>query len=204
MKKMKESVNVKVIYHFYHHVVKAELKRRAFPKDVVRKIDEEHHKIIQRAKNIGNSRLLSSYIMGSYFIAMNRSTGKSAEENYEIFRDGLYASKLFHKVMGDANSYLDPKKMAGRLQWSKESYKHIYENDWVVDILPGNDEYDLGYDYHECGICKLCKDEGCPQLAAYLCQMDYVLADIMHMKLVRTKTIAEGDSYCDFRYSKYK
>ena len=115
MKKMKESVNVKVIYHFYHHVVKAELKRRAFPKDVVRKIDEEHHKIIQRAKNIGNSRLLSSYIMGSYFIAMNRSTGKSAEENYEIFRDGLYASKLFHKVMGDANSYLDPKKMAGRL-----------------------------------------------------------------------------------------
>ena len=36
------------------------------------------------------------------------------------------------------------------------------------------------------------KDEGCPHLAAYLCQMDYVLADIMHMKLVRTKTIAEG------------
>ena len=58
--------------------------------------------------------------MGSYFIAMNRSTGKSAEENYEMFRDGLYASKLFHKVMGEANSYLDPKKMAGRLQWSKE------------------------------------------------------------------------------------
>ena len=121
MKKMKESVNVKIIYHFYHHVVKAELKKRDFPKDVVRKIDEEHHKIIQRAKDIGNSRLLSSYIMGSYFIAMNRSTGKSAEENYEMFRDGLYASKLFHKVMGEANSYLDTKKMAGRLQWSKES-----------------------------------------------------------------------------------
>jgi len=116
MKKMKESVNVKIIYHFYHHVVKAELKRRDFPKDVVRKIGEEHHKIIQWAKDIGNSRLLSSYIMGSYFIAMNRSTGKSAEENYEMFRDGLYASKLFHKVMGDANRYLDPKKMAGRLQ----------------------------------------------------------------------------------------
>ena len=126
MKKIKESVNVKIIYHFYHHVVKAELKKRDFPKDVVRKIDEEHHKIIQRAKDIGNSRLLSSYIMGSYFIAMNRSTGKSAEENYEMFRDGLYASKLFHKVMGEANSYLDPKKMAGRLQWSKESYKHIF------------------------------------------------------------------------------
>ena len=103
--------------------------------------------------------------MGSYFIAMNRSTEEPPKENYEIFRDGLYASKLFHKVMGDAESYLDSKKMARRLQWSKESHEHIYENDWVVDILPGNDEYDLG---------------------------------------VRTKTIAEGAGYCDFRYSKYK
>lgn len=39
--------------------------------------------------------------MASYFIAMNRGTGKSAEENYEIFREGLCASKLFHKVIGD-------------------------------------------------------------------------------------------------------
>lgn len=202
MKKMKESVNVKIIYHFYHHVVKAELKRRDFPKDVVRKIGEEHHKIIQWAKDIGNSRLLSSYIMGSYFIALNRNTGRSAEENYEIFRDGLCASKLFHKIMGNADSYLDPKRIPARRQWSEDSHKRKYENDWVVDILPGNDEYDLGYDYHECGICKLCQDEGCPELAAYLCRMDYVLADIMNMKLVRTGTIAEGASCCDFRYSK--
>ena len=202
MKKMKESVNVKIIYHFYHHVVKAELKRRDFPKDVVRKIGEEHHKIIQWAKDIGNSRLLSSYIMGSYFIALNRSTSRSAEENYEIFRNGLCASKLFHKIMGNADSYLDPKRIPARRQWSEDSHKRKYENDWVVDILPGNDEYDLGYDYHECGICKLCQDEGCPELAAYLCRMDYVLADIMNMKLVRTGTIAEGASCCDFRYSK--
>ena len=39
-------------------------------------------------------------------------------------------------------------------------------------------------------------------MADYLCRMDYVLADIMHMKLVRTGTIAEGAAFCDFRYSK--
>ena len=76
------------------------------------------------------------------------------------------------------------------------------ENDWVVDILPGNGEYDLGYDYHECGICKICQDEGCPELASYLCRMDFVLADIMNMKLERTGTIADGADYCDFRYSR--
>lgn len=92
---------------------------------------------MNRAKEIGNSRLVSSYVMGSYFIAMNRSTGKSPEENYQIFRDGLCASSLFRKVMGDAESYLSPKKMEGRLKWSEESHKRKYENDWVVDILPG-------------------------------------------------------------------
>lgn len=199
---MKNTFAVKLIYQFYHSSVKAELKRREFSKDVTKKIANEHKRIVERAKDIGNSKLLSSYIMGSYFIALNRSTGRSAKENYEIFRDGLCASKLFHKVMGDADSYLDPKRMPGRLQWSEDSHKRKYENDWVVDILPGNDEYDLGYDYHECGICKLCQDEGCPELAAYLCRMDYVLADIMHMELVRTGTIAEGASYCDFRYSR--
>lgn len=199
---MKNTFNVKVLYHFYHSVVKAELKRRGFSKEVSKKINEEHKRIVQRAKDIGPSKLLSAYIMASYFIALNRGTGRSAEENYEIFRDGLCASKLFRKVMGDADTYLDSKKMPGKLQWSADSHEHRYENDWVVDILPGNEEFDLGYDYHECGACKLCQDEGCPELAPYLCRMDFVLADIMNMKLVRTGTIAEGAPYCDFRYSK--
>ncbi|WP_337462304.1 L-2-amino-thiazoline-4-carboxylic acid hydrolase [Jutongia sp.] len=199
---MKNTFSVRLIYHFYHNAVKAELKKRGFPKNTSRKIAKEHKIILDCAKDIGKSNLLSSYIMGSYFIALNRSTSRSAEENYEIFRDGLCASKLFHKIMGNADSYLDPKRIPARRQWSEDSHKRKYENDWVVDILPGNDEYDLGYDYHECGICKLCQDEGCPELAAYLCRMDYVLADIMNMKLVRTGTIAEGASCCDFRYSK--
>ena len=94
---MENTFSVKMIFHFYHSVVKAELKRRGFPKEVAKKIEEEHGKIVARAKDIGKSKLLSSYIMASYYIAMNRSTGKSAEENYEIFRDGLCASKLFRR-----------------------------------------------------------------------------------------------------------
>ena len=178
---MNYSFNVRILSHFYHSAVKAELERRNFPKDMAKKIFAEHKAIVTR---------------------MNRSTGKTAEENYEIFKNGLCASKLFHKAVGNVDSYLDEKKMPGRLAWSEESHKRKYENDWVVDILPANSEYDLGYDYYECGICKLCKDEGCPELAQYLCRMDYVLADIMDMKLTRTKTIAEGADMCDFRYSR--
>ena len=79
---MKNTFGVKLIYQFYHSSVKAELKRRGFSKDIVKKIAKEHKQIVERAKDIGNSKLLSSYIMGSYFIALNRSTGRSADENY--------------------------------------------------------------------------------------------------------------------------
>lgn len=199
---MKNSVSALMFRQFYHSAVRAELKKCSFPRSMADEIINEYDKVAARAKDIGKSRLISGYTMGIYFIAMNRSTGKSPEENFEIFRDALCASKLFRKAVGNAESYLDDRKMQGRLKWSEESHKRIYENDWVLDILPGNGEYDLGYDYHECGVCKLYRDEGCPELAHYMCLMDFVLADIMGMKLVRTGTIADGADICDFRYSR--
>ena len=150
---------------------------------------------------MNDEKLLSSYIMGMYFIAMNRVSGLSPEENYQILEDGLKGSAMFRKGLGTAEAYLDEKRMAARYEWAEESKKRKGENNWVLDVLPKCDEYDLGYDYHECGICKICRDEGCPELAKHLCKLDYMMADLMNAKLVRTKTIAEGADYCDFRYS---
>ncbi|MBQ4522686.1 MAG: L-2-amino-thiazoline-4-carboxylic acid hydrolase [Lachnospiraceae bacterium] len=199
---MKYNMSCRIFGIFYHGACKKELRKKDFTSKVIRNIKLEYKKIALRAKDIGKNKMMSAYMMGAYFISLNRNTGLSPQENYEIFKDGLYASKLFHKALGNAETYLDEKKLTGRKKWSKESHKRIYENDWVVDILEGNEEYDLGYDYHECGVCKLCRDEGCPELAKYLCQLDFVLADMMGMKLVRTKTIAEGGDFCDFRYSR--
>ena len=87
------------------------------------------------------------------------------------------------------------------MKWAEESHKVKGENNWVVDVLPRCKDFDLGYDYRECGICKICRDEGCFELAKYLCRLDYVIADMMGVKLVRTQTLAEGGDFCDFRYS---
>lgn len=201
---MKYSMNCWIYGQFYHSTCKKELKKKGYSKQVVGNVMEEYKRIILGAKDIGKSRLLSAYIMGAYFIALNRNTGLSAQENYEIFKDGLYASKLFRMAMGNADAYLDKKKLPGRKKWSEASHQRKYENDWVVDIVEGCEDYELGYDYRECGVCKLCQDEGCPELAKYLCQLDFVMADIMGMVLVRTQTIAEGAEFCDFRYSRQK
>lgn len=196
---MKENAGTRLYGWFYSHACKKQLAKR-YGRPTLNAAKKEYRAMIRRAKDIGPSRLLSAYCMGAWFIALNRSTGDSAEENYVLFRDGLQKSRLFAMAMGDADAYLDEKKLPGRLKWAKESKKRTYENDWVVEVLPGGKTFDLGYDYLECGICKRCRDEGCPELTRYLCRMDFVLAELMGMELMRTTTIAEGGERCDFRY----
>lgn len=198
---MKENFSTKLYGWFYGSCCKKQLKQR-FSASMPGAVNQEYRKVIRRAKEIGKSNLLSAYCMGAYFIALNRTTGLTPEENYELWKDGLCASRIFPKVLGTADRYLDRKKLPDRFAWSEESHRHRYENDWVVDILDQTDQYELGYDYLECGICKLCRDEGCPELARYLCRFDFVMADLMGMKLERTMTIAEGYEKCDFRYSR--
>ena len=83
-----------------------------------------------------------------------------------------------------------------------ESHKRLYENDWVWDVVDKDDKYDGGYDYHECGVCKLFKDEGAFDLAKYVCKLDFGMFDMIGIILARTKTIADGDDMCDFRFKK--
>lgn len=193
----------KLFGYFYHSSCMKQAAKQKL--DINKKaIKQEYVSIMKNAKGIGKSRLMSSYCMGAYFIALNRKTSLSPEACYELYKNGLSANKLFHIAVGNADSYLDKKKLPGRLKWSADSHLRRYENDWVVDIIEGTpqDDFELGYDYHTYGICNLCRDEGCFELAKYLCRMDYVLADMMQMKLTRTKTIAEGADLCDFRYSR--
>lgn len=198
---MKYSFKAWFYGHFFHGLCKPQYKAAGVTGKNIGNIVKEHKAITVRAKDMNDEKLLSSYIMGIYFIAMNRCTGLSAEDNYRILENGLKNSGMFRKGLGTAEDYLDEKRIPDRLKWAEESKNRQNENNWVLDVLPKCEEYDLGYDYYECGICKICSDEGCPELAKYLCRLDYLIADLMNAKLERTKTIAEGGDFCDFRYS---
>ncbi len=198
---MRYSLKARVMSNMFHSACKKQCQKRGISKTAIAKIMPEHKEIVLRAKDMNDNRLFSSYVMGIYFIAMNRCTGLSAEENYNILSTALSESLIFRKGLGTAEKYLDEKNIPMRLKWSEESHKRKNENNWVVDILTKCEDFDLGYNYTECGICKICRDEGCFELAKYLCRLDFMIADLMNVKLVRTKTLANGDDMCDFRYS---
>lgn len=175
--------------------------RQAVPATERKATIVEYHRILSRAGDIGkHNPLLSSYALGAWFLAMNRNGQRTPDENCTILTEVFQTSRMFRLVMGDADHYLAPKRFKQRQQWSKNTHLRQYENDWVVDVLPGTDSYDLGYNYLECGVCKLCQAEGCPELAQYLCRLDFLFAEIMGLHLERTTTLAQGGPMCDFRF----
>ncbi|MCD8028878.1 MAG: L-2-amino-thiazoline-4-carboxylic acid hydrolase [Erysipelotrichaceae bacterium] len=198
---MKKNIKTKIYRYLYCSSFINGMKLHNSNLVTMKELRDEYDAIINRAKSVGNSNMLSSYCMGAFFIALYH-LNNDVEQNYEIFKDGLKSNKIFKKALGSADSYLSEKKLVKRKKWEKESHLKIHENDWVVNVLANGENYTLGYDYLECGICKLCKDEGCFEIAKYLCKLDFILANIMGMDLKRTNTIADGAEYCDFRYSK--
>ena len=196
---MKYDMTFKMFGTILNGIMKKQLK----DKTALQKLKKEYKAIVLRADDIGSkNNLIGSYVLAAYFIALNRSDDLTPEQNCDIMENGLRNSKLFKMFMGSADDYFSEKKMEFRRQWSKETYKRKYKNDWVVDFLEKTDDYEFGFDYRECGVCKLCRDEGCPELAKYLCRLDFMIVDIMGIHLKRTMTLAEGGEKCDFRFSR--
>ena len=164
-------------------------------------VKEEYRAICRRAGDIGDSNtLLGSYALAAYFIALCRKGGTSPDEAIVFVEEGLRNSRLLKLGLGSARGYFSEKHMEMRRKWSAETHKHAYKNDWVVDVLEQTPDYRFGFNYLECGVCKLCRDEGCPELAKYLCSLDFMLVEVIGIRLTRTQTLAEGGDYCDFRF----
>ena len=196
-------MNYNFVIKNFGRILNGIIKREIHNKNTVKNVQKEYKAIMLRAKDIGDKNIfVTSYAMGAYYLAMCRETNLCPEENFEVLNKGIIGSKIFKMFLGSAEGYLSEKRMRERKVQAAESHKHKYENDWVWDIVDKDNKYDGGYDYYECGVCKLFKDEGAFNLAKYVCKLDYGMFDMIGIKLTRTKTIADGDDMCDFRFKK--
>ncbi len=83
------------------------------------------------------------------------------------------------------------------------SRQRRYPDDWVYEVVEGDGRsFEMGMDVTECGIVKYLQREGAPELAPFLCWVDYPQFAEMGLRLDRTETIAQGGRHCDFRVSR--
>ena len=71
---------------------------------------------------------------------------------------------------------------------------------WKVEINP--DHRTEGFCFHlvGCPIAKHARAHGYDDLLPYLCRTDHYLAEVMHARLIRTRTEALGGDCCDYWY----
>ena len=158
------------------------------------------------SENILTENLYLSAAMLALYQSL-KARGKSVEEVTRLIYQGtasLYSSFPFRWLLKWQGIQLFSKKrIEQRRRAAAISQQKLYPDDWVFDIVDGDGQtFEFGVDYTECGIVKYLTREGAPELAPYLCWLDYPMCKSMRVKLVRTETIAQGCERCNFRFSR--
>ena len=87
--------------------------------------------------------------------------------------------------------------------WAAWTQRRELSGNWVATFIPSEGQnFDYGINYTECGLVKYLKSQGLSELSPYVCLNDFPKSQILGTGLQRTKTIANGDGICNFRYKK--
>lgn len=156
----------------------------------------------------GDSNWDTQYIpVAAWYLALYepmKAHGKTAEDvgrliyelrKYELDHTPAAVLSKQGKAMFDQTNV---KKMR---EWAAWTQKKEYPANWVATFLEGDGKnFDFGYNYSECGLVKFFKAHGVPELAPYICLNDFTQSKALGTGLERSKTIAQGDGVCNFRY----
>ena len=157
-------------------------------------------------ENILTENLYLSAAMLAMYQSL-KARGRSVDEVAALIYQGtssLYSSLPFSFLLRCRGRQLfSQKRINQRRRDAAVSQQRRYPADWVFEIVQGDGQtFEFGVDYTECGIVKYLTCQGSPELAPYLCWLDCPMCTSMRVKLVRTKTIAQGCDRCNFRFSR--
>ncbi len=139
-------------------------------------------------------------IIGAWYLAYYRpmkELNMHAEDVghmiYELNRIDLEHMPQRHKLEQGDDKFSPEAKMKA---WAESTQLHTYPGNWVAEFIKGNgDDFDFGYNYTECALCKFYYSRGTPELAPFVCLNDFIRSKRLNTGLHRTKTL-DGGQVC--------
>lgn len=150
----------------------------------------------------------------AYFLALIKTLDEKAESFENIRRICLQIVTEYVQPKNKLQSFfkrLIPKltnTWFGKIlikKFHKRTGTNTNKNGFVANIITDKEEtFGLGYgiDIIECGICKLFKRHHYSKYASILCEVDEITSSLAGLQLIRTGTIANGATKCDFRFKR--
>lgn len=176
--------------------------------NLIKQARQEYVRLIPGLPDLHGKQPFSQFIAATgWFLAFHRAL---AQDGRPVWEAGELAYALTAKYMERL-----PRVAARLIHWAwfsnvfqkrvrfraKQSQKHRQRVDFVYEYVEGDGErFDFGVDYLECAIWSFLKAQGAPELAPYVCALDQLYSDTFEWGLVRTSTLAEGGTRCDFRF----
>ena len=181
----------------------------AVPGIDIRKFKKKHLKeykaMVDRTPSVGSLKD-NMFAPVMYLACFGFSYYKADPESIttEVF-DGMIEAICKSDVMKSfykGKNCFDKKEIDRYVKGSIRSKQKRYPMDWVFDF-----SYDLSVPeyyvtHHECGVCKTAKQEDLMFQTPHMCVMDYPTIEYKGGKLLRTKTLGNGDDCCDFHVVK--
>ena len=154
----------------------------------------------------GDDNHLTGSLVGSIqclalFLGM-KAYGKGAEETGKVLYDAVLAREVVPAPQASHSTQLAREgRMQLRRKRAQRSQGREYEWDWVYEFVEGEGEvFDYGYNFIECATQKFYRIHGAEAFLPFYFFLDFPKSELGGLGLTRTKTLAEGDDHCDFRF----
>lgn len=166
-----------------------------------RKHRDEYGKMLKRTPSVGSMKdnmfAPVMYLACYGFSYYKADPEKITMEVFDGMIDAICRSDVMKKAYAGKNCF-SQKEIYKYVRGSERSKKKEYPMDWVFDF-----SYDLSVPeyfvtHHECGVCKIARQENLMFIMPHMCVMDYPTIEYKGGKLIRSKTLGNGDDCCDF------
>ncbi len=166
-----------------------------------KRLKQEFKAMVKRTPGVGSMKenpLSIVMYMACFGLSYYKAgEGKISEDDFAGMIEAVCASPTMKKFY-EGRYVFDDKNIAKYEKIHENSKKRKYALDWVGEFRYDPKVPEFYLTYRECGICKLAKKEGLGFLVKYMCVMDYPSIEYMKGKLLRSKTLGNGDDCCDF------
>jgi len=153
-------------------------------------------------KNIMAHNLYQSLVLFAYYEATGRDL--SVDEMEDAINKAFCEKKKYLGKFIDINKLGKPiislvYKWIGVIK--KQSDKHRgrdWNNTWGIEINPDNHKKGIAMTLVGCPIADFAKEHGYLDIMPVLCKTDHTTVEMLHGKLIRRHTVAEGYDTCDY------
>lgn len=170
-------------------------------KEIIKKARHKYYGIIKRIPSFDKGdryflNILSCAQFSAILLCLPRKI--SLEEATTLYKNGS-TNKIMIKYLVREIDYTKKgqEKIACDAIKSKDRENQFT---WRYDYIKGSDDREYTLIFHSCGIRRLMNYLGLKEYVKAMCAYDYEMARLNHTEFSRTKTLEEGDEFCDCHY----